>query len=92
MAVVRAAVSLRPCELDDSPRSLRRFNVPESLGLFRPNKFAVVRERDAAVVMAKLQRRVGSVLEMRQVIGREAVPQRVVRPFGDASGETCVLE
>ena len=43
-------------------------------------------ERYAAVVVSKFQRGRGSVLEVRQMVGREAVPQRVVRPLSDATG------
>ena len=67
-------------------------DVPIPLRLFRPNEFAVVSECYPAVVMTKLQRGCGSVLEVRQVIAGEAVSRRVVRPFLYASGLSRLFE
>ena len=51
-----------------------------------------MRERYPTVMMSELQRGVGCVLEVRQVIAGETVTQCVVRPFHDASGSTRLLE
>ena len=45
-----------------------------------------MRERDAAVVVSKFHRSRGSVLKVGQMVGREAVTQRVVRPLSDVGG------
>src|SRR5262249_10312805 len=76
----------------DLPRPSRWLEVPVTRRLLWPNKFAIVRKRDASIVMPKLQSRHRSVLELGKVIRRETVPQRVVRPLSNASVATRRME
>src|SRR5262249_19088507 len=77
--LVSRAFSSSRCKRDDLLRLLCRFNLPITRSFFWFHQFTVVGKRHAAVVMSKLQGRRGCILEGRQVIGREAVSQSVVR-------------
>jgi len=70
----------------------RWFDVPVSLSILWPHKLAVVIEDHPAVGVSHYERERSGVFEMRQMIGRERVSKRVVRPFVDASGFTGSVE
>ena len=65
---------------------------PVSLSILWPHKLAVVIEDHPAVGVSHYERERSGVFEMRQMIGRERVSKRVVRPFVDASGSACLNE
>ena len=61
-------------------------DVPVSLRVLWPNKLAVVIEDHPTVGVSHFKSERGRVVEVRQVVGRERVSQRVVWPISYASG------
>jgi hypothetical protein len=81
-----AAIILRARRKGQDLFARRWADVPVPLRFLRPHELAVVIEDHPAVGVSHFQRERRRVVEVRQMVARERMPQRVIRPLCDASG------
>ena len=79
------------CQNDFLPVS-RRHDLPISLRLFWLNELPVMLKNQMRACVSELQRERSSIVELREVIGRETVAQSILRPFFNSCRFPCAVE